>query len=334
MATVGALRIVRAEGSARQRGREVGLALGDLVHRSLAFYRELFAESGIELESALVPYLAAARKHLPEHVSWLEALAETAEVPASELFAVNAYEELESRPERCSTFVVAGDGATLLGHNEMWLAGDAGNVALVLERPDEGVPVASPTVACCLPAVGMNGHRVAQGIDSLSARDDRVGIPRVLVSRHALEASDPGDAQRRATLADRAGGYAHVFAFPNTGALIVETSAEQEATVANPRAHTNHYLDESLAALADPPSASSAGRYARLRELLDEHRPATPEAGMEVLRQEAAGHANEEADTVVVFSMLCDVESGRMWVAPGDPSATPFEEVDLEGVLP
>jgi len=44
VATVGALRIVRAEGSARQRGREVALALGDLVHRSLAFYRELFAE--------------------------------------------------------------------------------------------------------------------------------------------------------------------------------------------------------------------------------------------------------------------------------------------------
>jgi isopenicillin-N N-acyltransferase like protein len=333
VATVSALRIVPTEGSARERGRTVGLALGDLVHRSLAFYRELFAERGVELESTLAPYLAAARRHLPEHVTWLEALAGAAEVPAFELFAVNAYEELEGSWERCSTFVVATEGATLLGHNEMWLAGDAGNVALVVERPSEGVPVVSPTIACCLPAVGMNGHGVAQGIDSLTARDDRVGIPRVLVSRHALEASDPSDAHRRATLADRAGGYAHVFAFPNSEALIVETSAEQEAMAADPRAHTNHYLDVSLAAIADPPSASSAGRYARLCELLGELRPATPEDGMEVLRQEAAGHANEEADTTVVFSMLCEVESGRMWVAPGDPSATAFEEVDLEGVL-
>ena len=86
---------------------------------------------------------------------------------------------------------ISGPGYTLLGHNEQWLAGDVGHVAVVVELPDDGPALVSPTLACCLPAVGMNEYRVAQGIQSLVANDDGVGIPRVLVSRHALVASSP-----------------------------------------------------------------------------------------------------------------------------------------------
>src|SRR5207344_2288064 len=86
-------------------------------------------------------------------------------------------------PERCSSVAVrTTDGGTLLAHNEHWLAGDAGNVVVLVDRPAGGrVPVASPTVVCCLPAVGINGHGTAQGIGSLTAVDDGVGVPRVLV---------------------------------------------------------------------------------------------------------------------------------------------------------
>jgi hypothetical protein len=35
----------------------------------------------------------------------------------------------------------------------------------------------------------------------------------------------------------------------------------------------------------------------------------------------------------VVFSMVCDVESMRMWVSPGNPCTTPFEEIDAMDTL-
>src|SRR5262249_57029935 len=95
------------------------------------------------------------------------------------------------------------DGATLLGHNEQWLAGDRDNVAIVVERPRGGVPLISPTGVSFLPAVGMNAAGLAQGVDSLTAPDDRAGIPRVLVSRHVLGARDANDAPPRATVAGR-----------------------------------------------------------------------------------------------------------------------------------
>ena len=249
---------------------------------------------------------------------------------------------------------ISGPGYTLLGHNEQWLAGDVGHVAVVVELPDDGPALVSPTLACCLPAVGMNEYRVAQGIQSLTANDDGVGIPRVLVSRHALVASSPADALRRATLPGRAGGYGHSFAFGSGSAMSIETSATRFAVNGQPGSHTNHYTDTELAERAPPPSQGSLARLARLQALVTERSPATPAAIGEILADHGGGgpqticeHGEAEGSgeprgvdlappdeaSAIVFSMICDLDLGRMWVAPGSPCVTAYEEVDLAGVV-
>lgn len=327
--TASGLRVVRVEGDARARGRRAGEALGDLVARSLDFYREYLGDRIADVE----PFRRAAEQALPEHVAWLDAFAVGADASSAEVFAVNALEELEQLApvERCSTFTALGEGSTLLGHNEMWLEGDRGNVAVLVEQPDDGPAVASPTIACCLPAVGLNARRLAFGVDSLTARDDRVGVPRVFVSRHVLDAADRGDALRRASLPGRAGGYAYVVAAPGE-TFTIETTAQQAAMLDGPAPHTNHYLAPELQNVADEGSASSIARYAHLSRLLRERPPRTPEDAMAILRDHACEPA-PDADSVVVFSMVCELESGRMWVAPGDPAETAYDEVDLSGVV-
>jgi hypothetical protein len=327
--TASGLRVVRVEGDATARGRRAGELLGDLVARSLAFYRDYLGDRSADLE----PFRRAAEQALPEHLAWLDAFAAGAEVAPAELFAVNALEELEQLApvERCSTFTALGERGTLLGHNEMWLEGDRGNVAVVVEQPADGPAVASPTIACCLPAVGVNAHRLAFGVDSLTARDDRVGVPRVFVSRHVLDAASRDDAERRASLGGRAGGYAHVVAAPGE-AFTIETTAQRAATLDGPAPHTNHYLAPELQDVGDEGSASSHARYAHLSELLRERPPRTPDDAMAILRDHAC-EPTPDGDYVVVFAMVCEVESGRMWVAPGDPAETPYEEVDLAGVV-
>lgn len=339
------LRVVHAEGGAAARGRAIGEALGELIHRSLGFYSGYFEELGITAsETVLAPYWDAAQRSLPEHTATLEAMAAAAGVPRHELFAVNACEELEALPapasatERCSTFTAVAPGVTLLAHNEQWMSADAENVALVIEHPADGVAIASPTVACCLPAVGMNAHGAAQGIDSLTARDDRVGIPRVLVSRHTLESRDREDAMRRAGLEGRAGGYGHVLAFTGGDTLTIETTAERLAVLDGPGAHANHYVAPELQDTGDEPSEGSRSRYERLVERLSDAPPTTPEEAMDVLRdhdsspQAICKHASPgaEQESMVVFSMVCELESRRMWVAHGNPCEHPYEEVELD----
>jgi isopenicillin-N N-acyltransferase-like protein len=334
------IQVVHAEGDASARGRTIGLELGDLIHRSLDFYRGYFADLGVrDVAARLAPYRLAARQALPDLVAMIAAMAKAADVSEDELFAVNACEELEERKvraERCSSFTAVGPGFTILAHNEQWLAGDGGNVAVVVEHPTDGVALASPTLAACLPAVGLNEAGGAQGIHSLTATDAGVGVPRVLVSRHALEARDRADSVRRAGLPGRAGGYAHLVAFQGGDAFVLETSAHALALLDGPGPHTNHYLDPKLAEVGDEPGAGSVSRLERLAQLLEERPPTTPEEAMAILRdhdsepQAICKHPSpgDREDTAIVFSMVCELESPRMWVAPGNPCETNFEEVD------
>ena len=366
------IRVVRATGGPAERGRQIGRSLGDLIERSIGFYHDYFERRGIasrDLQDFLAPYLQAAEEQLPTYAAMVKAIAEGAMVPVWELFAVNAFEELElllspeedqpsflardvgqglprqpaSSADRCSSFAVSGPGYTLIGHNEQWLAGDYGNVAVVMELPSNGTPaLVSPTVACCLPAVGMNEYGGAQAIQSLRAADDGVGVPRVLVSRHSLEASDRLDAVRRAGVDGRAGGYGHVFAFAGGDAFIVESSAQRTTLLEGPGPHTNHYLAPALAERAPEPSLGSSARYERLLTLIEERRPTTPPDVMAILRdhdsqpQAICLHEDEsqgDEAAAVVFSMVCDLEQRRMWVAPGNPCSTPYQEIDLADVI-
>ena len=367
---MGGLRVVRAEGDPHARGQQIGRELRDLLNESVDFYHHYFSRRGVSshhLQELLTPFLVAGETHFPASLATLKGMSVGAMVPVLELFAINAFEELEPmlqapdggllflqrkegyvappvrpRIERCTSFTVAIDGMTVLAHNEHWLAGDAGKVAVILDAPhDRPVRVASPTVVACLPAVGVNSYGGAQGIASLTASDDGVGAPRVLVSRHSLEARDRADAIARAGMPARAGGYGHTFAFAGGDAFAVETTRERLAVVEEPRAHTNHYLDPELAPLGPPPSPGSSARYTRLVQLLRERPPRSIDDVMEILRDHDASpqsiclHADpaegDEADAIL-FSMVAELEQGRMWVAPGTPCQTEYEEIDITGV--
>jgi isopenicillin-N N-acyltransferase-like protein len=337
--------VVRTSGGPRERGRAVGSALAGTISRSLAFYRDFMERRGVtadRLPELLAPYRGAAVLAVPDLVEEIDGMAEGAGVPEWEVFAANAWEELEPRIEhatvldRCTAFAVAGPEGTILGHNEQWYAGDAGNVAITVQRGD-GPAFASPSVVTCLPAVGMNAAGLAQGVMSLSAEDDGEGIPRVPVSRRALGASDLDDAVRRASINGRSGGYAYVLARAGGSTRIVETTATRHAVLDAPRGHTNHYLDPELAAGGDESDGSRA-RLSRLEELLEERRPHTPEEAMDVLRdhhsapQSICMHpdpAGGDEATAVLFSMVCHLESRRMWVAAGNPCREPYEEIDV-----
>lgn len=364
------LRIVRAEGDPNARGEHIGRELRDLINESVDFYHRYFARRGVssrELQELLTPFLVAAETRFPNHVATLKGMAAGATVPILELFAVNAFEELEPiletpdgatpflerkeghvaprRPDgtrdRCTSFAVCTPDATILAHSEHWLAGDLGNVAVVIDMPnDRPVRVASPTVVCCLPAVGVNSHRAGVGVTSLTANDDGIGVPRVLASRHLLDSADRLDAIARADLPDRSGGYGYTFAFAGGDAFTLETTARR-ISVLDERMHTNHYVDAGLASIGAEPSAGSLARYDRIAELLAAG-PRTVEDVMQMLRDHDSSpqaiclHPDpaegDEASTVM-FAMVTELEQGRMWVAPGNPCQNEFEEIDMDGVL-
>ena len=356
------LRIIRAPGAPYERGRLIGRALAGTIRESAAYNLAHFERRGLDraaIERLAPPLVEATRHGMPHELAALQGMADGAGLSLLEVLVPNSYEELDpavpSVPgepgrmaggpvERCSALTVTDGATTLLGHDEQWLAGEPGEVVLVVEVPDDPAEpaIVSPTVASWRPAVGMTGGGHAQAVMSVTARDDRPGIPRVLVSRAVLGARDRAGALRLATPPGRSGGYAYLHAFRRSSACLIETTASGSALRDGPSVHTNHYLVPDLAAQAAAPSAGSHGRLTRLTDLVAAAPPREPEAVMAILSDHDPSSSSiclhpDPADgddaEAVLFSMVCDLEAGRMWVAPGQPCRTPYQAFDIAELI-
>ncbi len=344
------LSVVRATGTPYRRGRAIGRGLGGEIGASLAFVDRYLATHGVDraaLDRVLVPYIAASEAALPYLVEQVRGIADGADQPFARVMAANAFEEIygqielgvgsESPLERCTDVVMAGIDGPLLGHTEQWYAGDHGAVGIVIDIPDEGPAVLAPIVAGTLPLVGINENGVAVGAMSLSARDERVGIPRALVARDVLEASDPLDAMARATRPGRAGGYSYQFAFANAPTRAVETTARDDALV-DASIHTNHALDDSIAEVTFPASAGSLGRYARAQVLVATKEP-TIEGIIAILADHEADPqsicvhpdpADGDEGATILFAMVAEPARRALTIAAGHACTGSFETFFLD----
>jgi isopenicillin-N N-acyltransferase-like protein len=342
--------LVIAKGSPYERGAIIGQAMAASAVRSVAFNRRYAEGHGLDraaLEAILAPYLAAARSAYPDLVEQIRGIADGAGVPFLDGFFANAFEEVYgivelAAPspvalERCTDVVLRGPGCTLLGHTEQWYAGDDGAAIMVLDIPDSGPAVLAPVAAGALPLVGMNERGAAFGTMSLSATDERVGIPRALVARDLLDARDPDDAIARATRDGRAGGYSYLAAFPGGRAFAIETTASRHAVIETD-VHTNHALDPVVGAAACEASPGSRSRLARVRALAAAAATGSPAPTVAAMRSILADHGADGQDICVhpdpadgdegadiLFAMICEPETRTMWVAPGHPCTSPFE---------
>ncbi len=273
-------------------------------------------------------------------------MADGSEQPFLDLFFANAFEEIYgivelSTPagvplERCTDVVLRSPASTLLGHTEQWYTGDDGAVGLVLDVSDDGPAVLAPVVAGTLPLVGINELGGAFGTMSLSATDERVGIPRALVARGVLEAYDSDDAFTRATPDGRAGGYSYLCAFPGGSSCTIETTATTAARLAVTE-HTNHALDATVSSASCDPSEGSRSRLARVRSLAADCSPTVDGMAGLLADHGAKGQdicvhpdpADGDEGSTILFAMICEPETLSLWLAPGHPCTTTFERFTL-----
>ena len=338
---------VRAAGTAYERGARIGEAFAEATTRSVAFNRRYLVAHGLDrdaLEAILAPYLDASRAAMPQLVEQIRGMADGADQPFLDIFFANAFEEvygiveLEAPSpvplERCTDVVLRAAGSTLLGHNEQWYAGDDGAVGLVLEVPDDGPALLAPIVAGTLPLVGLNEHGAAFGTMSLSATDERAGIPRALIARGVLDARDREDAFARASRDGRAGGYSYLCAFSGGDACVIESTATTASRL-DITAHTNHALDPVVAANTCEPSVGSVSRLARVRAMAATTAP-TVEAMASLLGDHGADGqdicvhpdpAQGDEGSTILFAMICEPESRSMWLASGHPCTAWFERI-------
>jgi len=348
------MRVIRSRGTPFARGRTVGAELAEEISRSVAFTMSWAANLGADrsrIEQLLDPYDRASSAVVPDLMDLLDGMAAGSGVDPVALRATNAFEELYvvldpealgAPIERCTDALLAGPDGPILVHQEQWYAADANSVAIVIDEPDDGVAVVSPVVASGVPLVGMNATGAVLGAMSLTAADERPGVPRMLVARRALDARDAAEAWRTVTMPERAGGYTWCYAFADGDTAIFETTATTSADLRGATSHSNHALDDAVAAVCPASSEGSRSRLARMRALTSDRDVWTVPQASALLGDHGADGQDicvhpDPADgpeaSAIMFGMVADVAHRTLWVAPGNPCEHAFEPYPLDELL-
>jgi len=243
--------------------------------------------------------------------------------------------------ERCTDALLRGPDGPILVHQEQWYAADADSIAIVIDEPEGGVAVVSPVVASGVPLVGMNATGTSLGAMSLTAADERPGVPRMFVARKALDARDREEAWATVTMPERAGGYTYCYAFPDGETALFETTGTTAADL-HETTHSNHALDGAVAAVCPSGSEGSRSRLARMRELTADRDAWTVPDACALLGdhgaegQDICVHPDPPDDpeaSAIMFGMVADVAHRTLWVAPGNPCTNAFEPYALDELL-
>ncbi len=184
--------LIRAAGSHREVGRQIGSATAETVRRSTA----------APFDADLVRrYRAVTVEHLPWVVEELDGVAEAAGVDPLAVFAASI-EELApvEAPTGCSDLVVTGElsanGHLLVAHNNDLYAEDEEDV-VAIEWRVPGEPVVFTLGIGPWISVGWNDAGLSVTGNEVSPNDERVGIPRLLQVRDVLTRRTLAEADRR-----------------------------------------------------------------------------------------------------------------------------------------
>ena len=263
---------VRARGTYREIGRQIGEAARPQIEASLAFYREQFAamSGGLSFADAqreAEVYLRHARLWLPQYVEELEGMAEGAGRPFMEVFVPNCGEEFTTdapqvsapaalpaayggvrQGDRCTAVAVNAAGRHVVGHNMDWYVIDVeNNVVFDITVPD-GTRILTIAGVPYLPMLGMNSHGLGNVSNSLHSNDNRLGVPNTFVRRWSIEAPTVAEARERGLHPARARGTNQLFLDTDGQLVDVESSALASAETTGDvtgrlwLAHTNHYM--------------------------------------------------------------------------------------------
>ena len=207
---------VRVEGSALDRGRQYGSQAADRVQRSVAAYRDVFADwagwdwATVRREAARYHGPIAAFR--PAYLDEIRGIAEGAGLDPGDVLAINVRTEVmfaakarQAAAQRhaqdgCTSFAVVPPpdpaGSTLIGQNWDWLPHTSETVIVLEARQDEGPDFVTVVEAGLLAKTGMNSSGLGLATNAMVTDADTgaPGIPYHLALRAILDCETVSDA--------------------------------------------------------------------------------------------------------------------------------------------
>lgn len=315
---VSELRTIEISGPPRERGRQYGEAVADLITQAIEYYSGAFwtqvSRTWEELRLEASRWLPLCEATAPELVEEMRGIAEGAGRELLDILLLNLRGEIiydaESRPttepdahvEGCTSFALfdqaAGDGHVYAGQNWDWRAGAAPTVMILRIKQDPLPTITMQVEAGQIGRHGANSAGIALNANGLGGRfGSGLGLPQTFIRRLVLNQAELSDALNTLfrlpthissnTLITYRGGFA----------IDVESTPEGHHSLeadGGLLVHGNHYqgpLPSALRTRYRPVSVDSLYRVPRtIRGLREAANRVTPEAVRAVIHESMSDH--------------------------------------------
>lgn len=239
---------------------------------------------------------AAARAAFPGYMHEMDGIAEGAGVPFEDILIWNCRGDLpvEADPNNegalgCTTVMSnPGAGAPIrISHNEDGHETLRGLCALVTISPCDATSITSYYYPGLVMGhnFGFNEHGLVQTVNNLRPFDQKIGLPRHIVSRASLASKTLDEAVSLFKRTDRASGFHYAIAQSGDDRLLSVEAPASGCVVHEVRgrtAHANHLVFDGLADMEQVIAPSSASRQEMADTLLSQS-PTDPITGLSVM---------------------------------------------------
>lgn len=210
---------------------------------------------------------AAVEQHYPLIWQELAGLASGLQAPFDEVFAWNCRGDLvRSTSDGCTTLSGRDEqGRRLIAHNEDGFPQLKDECFIAQVFPDQGAAYLSFAYpgSLCGHTLSVNQYGVVNTVNNIRAAERPAGIPRQVLARDALNASDLDDAVARLTAPSRAGAFHHTLGCVGDPRLFTVEATGQQCSVlevTQSYGHANHLVHPSQRQAAQVITDSSAAR--------------------------------------------------------------------------
>jgi predicted choloylglycine hydrolase len=342
--TANAFPMLEVSGSYHEIGYQIGRHFRTSIHSVIARRRAWFDRLMQKLDTAsgrqrAEELLRLTRTHFPQYLSEVRGMAEGAGISFAAMWAMTIKSELaalESEPSGCSTLFFAGDNRSWLCHNEDGSVAYHDLMFMVRVQPPSGIGFVSMVYPGTLTGNGpsMNSRGVVQTTNYIGSTRSEIGVPRYVLGRAILEASDLREAEQIATFSPRAYPYHHNLACVcQHRYLSVETTPDtaQSESPIGLYVHTNHLLHEQTGSYQHEDQAyrgsSSLSRYRVLGELVQSQNLAdlTPDTMLRMLSchdgapYSPCRHPQGEIKGQTLGTVYVDLHRGELCLFRGQP---------------
>lgn len=352
------------QGSYVDMGEQLGRQTANLIAQSLDTYAHRFKDDAGLTDSDIdrwgTRYWEILKGYNADIAAMFEGMARGSGHRVERLSALNARTELlygsGYKEEGCTSVSVVSshtaNGHTLIGQNWDWHPEQGPATFLLATRDTSGFSVLSLTEAGMLAKTGLNSAGMGVCANLLvSDRDGgEHGVPYHYLLRGALQAKSMSKAHK-AVLGVTRISSGNVLLADADGVSIDFELAPDEFGYLLPDAgvivHANHFeSDVQLKDLKAGTSALTLLRSPRLRRLLEDkaldHSVAIPDL-IRALRDTYSYpdgicrypdlDVPEGERVSTVYSVVMDLNTLRLWIAPGPPSENPYSRWDLNSVF-